>query len=85
MCGCVQVSFIQYAKPFEIKRGINDQFSDTFPHIKITLSKLRRIKKDICNIAKEVRMMCESVCWSCADQTSRVGQTLLKGMSGDCL
>ena len=54
LCHCVQVSFIHYATPSEIKQGINDQFSDTFPHIKITLSKLRRIKEDVLNIATEV-------------------------------
>ena len=53
---CKQISFIHYAKAAEIKNGINDQFSETFPHVKITLSKLRRMKKDIYNIARDVSL-----------------------------
>lgn len=49
-----QVSIIEYAKTSELKRGINDHFSDTFPHVKISLSKLRSIKKEMYDIAKEV-------------------------------
>ena len=52
----VQVSVIQYAKASEIKRGINKQFAETFPHVKISLSNLRSIKKDICVIAREVSL-----------------------------
>ena len=39
---CGQVSIIQYARDSDVKRGINEQFSEVFPHVRLTLSKLRR-------------------------------------------
>ena len=38
----LQVSVIQYGKPAEIKKDINERFKESFPNANITLSKLRR-------------------------------------------
>ena len=39
---CVQVSIIQYTKPSDRKRLINDRFRELFPHIGLPLTSLRR-------------------------------------------
>jgi hypothetical protein len=42
-----------------VKKGINEQFSDVFPYIKVSLSKLRSIKREMQRVGSEV---CEGVC-----------------------
>jgi len=44
------VSVIQYGKPAEIKKDINERFKESFPNANITLSKLRSIKLEILDI-----------------------------------
>ena len=38
---------MEYARDIDIKRGINEQFKDVYPHITITLSKIRRFGSHI--------------------------------------
>lgn len=40
----LQVTIMMYARGVDIKRGINEQFKDVYPHIMITLSKIRRFE-----------------------------------------
>ena len=57
------MSIVQYAKKSDVKKGINEQFSDVFPYIKVSLTKLRSIKREMQRVGSEVEAcVCVCVC-----------------------
>uniref|UniRef100_A0A3Q2P567 Cdk5 and Abl enzyme substrate 1 n=1 Tax=Fundulus heteroclitus TaxID=8078 RepID=A0A3Q2P567_FUNHE len=46
-------TIIEYVKPFDLKKDMNETFKEKFPYVRLTLSKIRSLKREIKKLAQD--------------------------------
>lgn len=82
VCWCFQTSVIEYVKPSDLKKDMNETFSEKFPHVQLTLSKIRRYRLSLTQL-KNIHQL-HYVLFSCTLTILSLKREIRKLAQEDC-